>query len=156
MFDEPGIPSLIKDPSQYKHEHPRAWSHEIASCDAFIFVSPQYNWGYPAALKNAIDFLFNEWVGKPTMIVTYGGHGGGRCAAQLESVLNGIRMLPTANHVEPKYPDRDFAMTKAFPGGNLELDPISGESVWAGEKAKIISVFRELIALLDDKAVSAP
>jgi NAD(P)H-dependent FMN reductase len=41
-----------------------------------VFVSPQYNWGYPAPLKNAIDHLYKEWLGKPAVIVTYGGHGG--------------------------------------------------------------------------------
>src|ERR1700761_4778443 len=117
MFDEPWIPSLIKDPSQYAHEHTRAWSREITSYDAFIFVSPQYNWGYPASLKNAIDYLFNEGVGKPAMIVTYGGHGGGKCAEQLRSVLEGIRMLQTPSHVELKYPDMQWAKQKAFLGG---------------------------------------
>jgi len=60
-------------------------------------VTPQYNWGYPAALKNALDHLYGEWAGKPAMIVSYGGHGGGRCAEQLAQVLQGLHMmaLPT-------------------------------------------------------------
>ena len=60
-----------------------------------MFVTPQYNWGYPAPLKNALDHLFKEWSGKPAMIVTYGGHGGVRCAAQLRQVLDGLDMKPT-------------------------------------------------------------
>jgi NAD(P)H-dependent FMN reductase len=63
---------------------------------AIVFVSPQYNWGYPAPLKNAIDHLYKEWAGKPAMIVTYGGHGGGKCAAQLRQVLDGLEMRPVA------------------------------------------------------------
>ena len=46
----------------------------------------QYNWGYPAALKNALDYLYQSWNGKPAMIVSYGSHGGGKGAAQLKQV----------------------------------------------------------------------
>lgn len=122
MFDEPIIPASATDPSKYHHQHTREGSREIASYDAFIFVSPQYNWGYPASLKNAIDYLFNEWVGKPAMIVTYGGYGGNKCAAQLRQVLEGCKMKVTPSHVELKYPDRQFAQERAFPGGDLGLD----------------------------------
>ena len=59
-----------------------------------MYVTPQYNWGYPAPLKNALDHLYGEWAGKPAMIVTYGGHGGGRCAEQLLQVLQGLKMKP--------------------------------------------------------------
>lgn len=88
MDDEPGIPAL----GGYASEATRKWSAKIAQADAFIFVTPQYNWGYPAALKNAIDHLYVEWRDKPAMIVSYGGHGGGKCAAQLQQVLTGIKM----------------------------------------------------------------
>jgi NAD(P)H-dependent FMN reductase len=61
-----------------------------------VFVTPQYNWGYPAPLKNAIDHLYKEWHGKPAMIVSYGHHGGGKCASQLNQVLKGVHMKPVA------------------------------------------------------------
>jgi NAD(P)H-dependent FMN reductase len=93
MDDEPDIPARGGD---YACEHTRAWSRKIAGGDAFVFVSPQYNWGYPAPLKNALDHLYGEWTGKPAMIVTYGSHGGVRCAAQLRQVLEGMRMKPVA------------------------------------------------------------
>ena len=151
MFDEPIVPSQITDASLYHNEHTRAWSREIASYDAFIFVSPQYNWGYPATLKNAIDYLFNEWVAKPAMIVTYGGFGGGKCAVQLRSVLEGIRMIPTPGNVELKYPDMQFAKEKAFPGGDLRLDGDSEDCVWAEEKPKIVATFGDLQKTLIEK-----
>ena len=66
----------------------------MAGASAVIFVTPQYNWGYPAPLKNALDHLYKEWAGKPAMIVSYGGHGGGRCAQQLRQVLDGLHMQP--------------------------------------------------------------
>ncbi|HUB84883.1 MAG TPA: NAD(P)H-dependent oxidoreductase, partial [Rhizomicrobium sp.] len=55
-------------------------------------VTPQYNWGYPAPLKNALDHLFDEWKNKPLLLITYGGHGGGKCAKQLRSVAKGLHM----------------------------------------------------------------
>ena len=90
MDDEPGIPAL----GHYANAHTQAWSQKIAEADAFVFVTPQYNWGYPAPLKNALDHLYREWRGKPAMIVTYGGHGGDKCAAQLRQVLQGLNMAP--------------------------------------------------------------
>ncbi|KAK9685783.1 hypothetical protein K7432_015379 [Basidiobolus ranarum] len=90
LLNEPGI--AAKD--EYVHEHTRAWSKQINSEDAYIFITPQYNWGYPAALKNAIDYLYKEWNGKPAVIISYAHRGGGRAAAQLRQVLEGVRMLP--------------------------------------------------------------
>lgn len=92
MDDEPGVPAG----HDYLFEHTRAWSRKISSGDAFVFVTPQYNWGYPAPLKNALDHLYREWSGKPAMIVTYGGHGGAKCADQLRQVLEGLKMKPLA------------------------------------------------------------
>lgn len=69
MFDEPGIPNRIKSPEDYTHEHTRKWARHIAGYDAFIFLSAQRNWGIPAELKNAIDYLFHEWKGKPALII---------------------------------------------------------------------------------------
>ncbi len=92
MDDEPGMPQA----GEYEFEHTRAWSRKIAQSPAFVFVTPQYNGGYPAALKNAIDHVYGEWAGKPAMIVTYGGHGGGHCAEQLQYVLQFVKMTPIA------------------------------------------------------------
>ena len=85
-------------------------------------MSPQYNWGYPAALKNAIDHCYNEWRAKPLLIVTYGGHAGNKCAAQLLQVAEALKMRPTPTmpgitltsdmiHGGPINPAADFADT---------------------------------------------
>jgi NAD(P)H-dependent FMN reductase len=57
-----------------------------------MFVAPQYNWGYPAVLKNALDFLYAEWSGKPVGIVSFGTRGGVRCIDQLKIVCTGLHM----------------------------------------------------------------
>jgi NAD(P)H-dependent FMN reductase len=90
--DEPGLPAA----REYMHEHTKAWSRQISAGDGFVFVTPQYNWGYPAALKNALDHLYHEWIGKPALIVSYGHRGGGKAAAQLRQVLEGLKMHPAA------------------------------------------------------------
>ena len=51
LLDEPIPPSMGK----YQQPHTKRWAAKIASLDAFVFVSPEYNHGIPAALKNAID-----------------------------------------------------------------------------------------------------
>ena len=90
MDDEPGVPAA--GPHIYANEHTRAWSAKASAADAVMIVTPQYNWGYPAVLKNAIDHLYAEWRDKPTVIVTYGGHGGGKCAEQLRQVAGAVKM----------------------------------------------------------------
>ena len=67
---------------QYSKAHTKTWSDKIASLDAFIFVTPEYNHATSAALKNAIDFLFHEWNNKAAAFVGYGGAGGARAVAQ--------------------------------------------------------------------------
>ena len=90
LSDEPNIPAT----GDYTQAHTKAWSRKVAAADGFVFVTPQYNWGYPASLKNALDHLYKEWTLKPAIIVSYGYHGGDKAAAQLLQVLNGIRMRP--------------------------------------------------------------
>lgn len=95
MHDEPGIPAKG---SPYAQAHTHAWSEKIKAADAAVFVTPQYNWGYPAVLKNAIDHLYHEWRDMPAAIISYGGHGGGKCAEQLRQVAGAVKMrvVPTA------------------------------------------------------------
>jgi NAD(P)H-dependent FMN reductase len=95
FLDEPTMPAL----GQYQHEHTKVWSALVKSYDGFVFVLPQYNWGYPAPLKNALDYLYVEWADKPASIVTYGNHGGGKAALQLQGVLQGLHMRNTSTNL---------------------------------------------------------
>jgi NAD(P)H-dependent FMN reductase len=103
FLDEPLKAALC----QYQHEHTKAWSRTIDSYDGFIFVFPQYNWGYPAPLKNALDFLYHEWVGKPVSYVTYGTRGGNKGAEQIHGVLQGLKMRELPSHLEVVITDDD-------------------------------------------------
>jgi NAD(P)H-dependent FMN reductase len=91
----------------YEHEHTRAWSELVSSFDGFVFVFPQYNWGYPAPLKNALDFLYFEWRDKPATTVTYGTRGGNKGAEQLHGVLEGVHMRPLEDRLEIVITDDD-------------------------------------------------
>jgi len=91
MMDEPNHPKFGK----YEHEHTKKWSSIISEADAFIIVTAEYNNGYPAPLKNAIDYLNKEWEYKPVGIVSYGGVSAGtRAAASLKIVLTVLKMVP--------------------------------------------------------------
>ncbi|KAL2421446.1 NAD(P)H-dependent FMN reductase LOT6 [Exophiala dermatitidis] len=151
MFDEPGIPSQIRSSSDYAHAHTRAWSELISSFGGFVFVTPQYNWGYPASIKNAIDYLYHEWAGKPAMVVSYGGHGGGKAAAQLKQVLQGVRMMVVPDHVELAFPNREV-LVRATTGADLELNGAdegrSEGTIWVNEKQEVTKIFAELLVLL--------
>jgi NAD(P)H-dependent FMN reductase len=96
FLDEPLKPAL----QRYAHEHTRAWSRLISGYGGFVFVFPQYNWGYPAPLKNALDFLYHEWHDKPAASVTYGTRGGSKSAEQFRGVLEGVHMRPLADRLE--------------------------------------------------------
>jgi len=77
-----------------------AWSAQVKLADGFIFITPEYNHGYPAILKNAIDVLYHEWVHKPAAIVNYGGFSAGyRAAEQLRQVFVETKMVPTREQV---------------------------------------------------------
>jgi len=103
FLDEPRIAAR----GHYEHEHTRAWSRTVAAYSAFVFVFPQYNWGYPAPLKNAIDFLYFEWHDKPATTVTYGTRGGGKAAEQFHSVLEGVHMRPLEDRLEIRITGED-------------------------------------------------
>jgi len=96
LLDEPNHPRL----RQYTHQHTKDWSAIIDAADAFVFVTPEYNHGYSAALKNAIDYLHHEWQHKPVGFVSYGGVAAGtRAMQQLKQVVTALRMLPVYDSV---------------------------------------------------------
>jgi len=89
FMDEP-TPAMMSD--DYVHDHTRRWSSMIKACDALIIVAPEYNGGYAPVLKNAIDFLYNEWAGLPAGIVAYSGGGPKNSIRQLREILERVGM----------------------------------------------------------------
>jgi NAD(P)H-dependent FMN reductase len=76
------------------------WAERVDGADGYVFITPEYNHGYPAPLKNAVDHLYREWAHKPAAIVSYGGYGGGyRAAEQLRQVLIELKMVPVREQV---------------------------------------------------------
>jgi NAD(P)H-dependent FMN reductase len=91
FMDEPNHPRL----AQYTHRHTKGWSAAVQAADAFVFVTPEYNYGFTAPLKNAIDFLHSEWQYKPVGFVSYGGVAGGTRAVQmLKQIVTTLKMTP--------------------------------------------------------------
>jgi NAD(P)H-dependent FMN reductase len=96
FLDEPNHPRL----RQYEHAHTKRWSAKVDEADAFVFVTPEYNYGLSAPLKNAIDYLHHEWHYKAAGIVSYGGVSGGTRAAQmLKQVVTTLKMFALAEAV---------------------------------------------------------
>jgi NAD(P)H-dependent FMN reductase len=96
ILDEPVPPSM----GQYTKEHTKKWSAKIASFDAFVFVTAEYNHGIPGALKNAIDFLYREWNNKAAGFVSYGSAGGVRSVEQLRLVMAELQIADVRAQVQ--------------------------------------------------------
>ena len=88
LLDEPMPPSM----GQYTHDHTKKWSAKIASFDAYVFVTPEYNHATCGALKNAIDFLYREWVNKAAGFIAYGGVSGARAVENLRLIMGELQV----------------------------------------------------------------
>ena len=89
FLDEPKHPRF----GEYTHDHTVRWSETIRRGDAYAFVMPEYNYSYSAPLKNAVDFLWNEWNDKAAILVGYGGVSGGtRSMNAFKPVLEAVRI----------------------------------------------------------------
>lgn len=97
FMNEPNHPRLRR----YEHPHTRKWSAQIDRADAYLLVMPEYNYGFTAPLKNAIDYLHQEWAYKPVGLVSYGGVAAGARAAQMiKQVLTTLKMTPLFEAVQ--------------------------------------------------------
>jgi NAD(P)H-dependent FMN reductase len=96
LLDEPVHPRMQK----YEHEHTKAWSAKVAAADAFVFVTPEYNFSSPPALVNALDYLYTEWNYKPVGFVSYGGMSGGiRSVEMSKQIVTTLKMVPLVEAV---------------------------------------------------------
>lgn len=91
VFDEPKHPRL----GQYEHVHTKRWAQSVGSADAFVFVTPEYNYFAPPSFVNAITYLSKEWAYKPAGLASYGGVSAGLRAAQSEKqLLTTVKVMP--------------------------------------------------------------
>jgi NAD(P)H-dependent FMN reductase len=86
LFDEAASPAYTSDLKASEQQKP--WADKVTELDGYIFVTPEYNHGLPSALKNALDYVYNELNDKAAGIVSYGSAGGVRSAEQLRTVLS--------------------------------------------------------------------
>lgn len=97
FFDEAITPSALKVP--YANPVVARWTAKIADGEAFIVITPEYNHGYPAVLKNALDYVKKEWMNKKIGFVGYGTLGAARAIEQLRQVVIELQMVPIKNAV---------------------------------------------------------
>lgn len=105
LLDEP-VPPAAGD---YRHQHTRSWADTVGSYDGFVFVTPEYNHSVPAALKNALDFVYAEWNNKAAGFVGYGGSGGIRAVEQLRLTMAELQVADVRSQVSLSFADLSSA-----------------------------------------------
>ncbi|MGH8362742.1 MAG: NADPH-dependent FMN reductase [Gammaproteobacteria bacterium] len=130
-LDEPVPPSL----GQYGKPHTHAWAKKIALFDGFVFVTPEYNHSTSGALKNAIDFLYQEWNNKAAGFVSYGSAGGARAVEHLRLVMAELQIATVRAQVMLSlFTDfENFSRFKPNPRHEAEVNTMLDQLVaWSG------------------------
>lgn len=123
FFDEPTSPSMMEMMKKdYVSKLGKKWAGKIGEADGYIIVTPEYNHGYSAVLKNALDYVYKEWNKKPVAFLSYGGISGGtRAVQQLRQVVLELQMVPirAGVHIPMYWEHLDEK-------GNLKADAVKG------------------------------
>jgi len=131
LLDE-SIPAAL---GRYSHPHTKRWAAKIASFDGYVFVTPEYNHGTSAALKNAIDYLYAEWSDKAAGFVSYGAVGGTRAVEDLRLVMGNLMVADVTKQVALSL-FSDFENMSVFrpaPRHEAELHSMLDQVIaWAG------------------------
>ena len=98
FFDQP-VPPAMPGRAPYENEVVKRWTAEIARSDGFVFVTPEYNYGAPAVLKNALDWVYPEWNRKAAAFVSYGSVAGARSVQQLRETAIELQLAPIRSSV---------------------------------------------------------
>lgn len=152
ILDEPAPPAKVQPPfDAFAHDHSKVWSRAIAEYDAYIFVTAEYNFSIPGATKNAIDFLYHAWIGKPVLIVSYGIMGGSNASSTLKTVLEGMHLKVMETRPAFEFPERNPEAHNMSPGllaafeGKL-TEPVVDD--WSKKTADLLKGYGELVATL--------
>lgn len=140
FYDQQITPSQIKD-GQYPNEIAKQWAEKIKDADAFIVITPEYNRGPSAVLKNALDSVYAEWNNKPVGFISYGAVGGTRAVEQLRLNSVELQMAPirSAVHLQQFWTVLDEqGNTKpgAFDAYNQQFENMLTQLTWWGEALK--------------------
>jgi NAD(P)H-dependent FMN reductase len=92
FYNEALSPARLE--GKYADPKIQTWVNKIDEADGYVMVAPEYNHGYPAVLKNAIDYPYYEWNKKPVGFISYGSVGGARAIEQLRQVVIELQMVP--------------------------------------------------------------
>jgi NAD(P)H-dependent FMN reductase len=132
LLDEPVPPAMAKVPTQ---EHTKRWAAKIASFDGYVLVTPEYNHGPPAALKNALDFLYKEWCNKSVGFVGYGGVGAARSIEMLRAICSNLELADVRSAVSLLLANdfENFSTLKPQPHQEKTLAQVLDQvEAWAG------------------------
>jgi NAD(P)H-dependent FMN reductase len=137
LLDEPHHPRL----RQYTRQHTWDWSETVSRGDACVFVVPEYNYGFNAAIKNAIDYLHQEWHYKPAGFVSYGGIAAGTRAVQmLKQVVTTLKMTPVPESVNIPFVQQFLTDGEFRPNDVLE----AAATAMLAELARVSDALRPL------------
>jgi NAD(P)H-dependent FMN reductase len=138
FFDEPVSPGWIQEP--YKNEVVARWTKKIGEKDGFVMIAPEYNRGYTAVLKNAIDWVYKEWNKKPVGFVSYGSVGGARAVEQLRTVAVELQAVPVRQAVHIQWDVYMSLMKDQAPADPEKFKPVEQQAhalieqiVWYGK-----------------------
>jgi NAD(P)H-dependent FMN reductase len=122
FFDEPKHPKM----GDYVHQHTRDWSATISRGDAFVIVMAEYNHGFTAVLKNAIDFLSNEWAYKPVAFVSYGGVSAGtRAVHAFKPIASAVKLVPLFENVAIPFAQQHLVDGAVVPTESMERGAVT-------------------------------
>lgn len=118
LVDEPNHPRL----RNYQFEHTKEWSAVVERADAYVFVTPEYNFSAAPSLLNALDFLVHEWAYKPVGFVSYGGASGGlRGVQMIKGTVTALKMMPLPEAVTVPFFAQSFQPgTDVFDPGEIQ------------------------------------
>ena len=122
LFDEPKHPRF----REYTKEHTKRWSEIVSRGDAYLIVTSEYDFGPPASLINALQYLSQEWAYKPAAMVSYGGVSGGtRCTNALRIILTSLKMMPLMESVNiPFFAQYVNKETGVFDPGEIQAKAV--------------------------------
>ncbi|SDB82063.1 NAD(P)H-dependent FMN reductase [Raineyella antarctica] len=140
--DEPLSPMM----GQYQLPTTRAWSQRVISADAVVLVTPEYNGGYPASLKNAVDAIAKEWAAKPLAVASYGFYGGVRAHRQLSEIMGNLEsdLVEVEQGLNIQFGQQDL---------NEQFRLVDPAAVVERHRDAVVAVREALLARANDESV---